>query len=156
MSYTALAVVGVVAAVVADLWVLRTRLVRRRIFWVSYAIVICGQLAANGLLTGLRIVRYDPGTILGPRVVFAPVEDLLFGFALITWTLTWWVWWGRRLSRARRAGGPARGVGLTWARSPGGRSVVGGRPGRKASRGADGSRFVHGMFRGGASLGPDV
>ncbi|MCL9762331.1 lycopene cyclase domain-containing protein, partial [Frankia sp. AiPa1] len=121
MSYTALAVVGVVAAVVADLWVLRTRLVRRRIFWVSYAIVICGQLAANGLLTGLRIVRYDPGTILGPRVVFAPVEDLLFGFALITWTLTWWVWWGRRLSRGGGGGGRAGGGG-----GAGGRGARGG------------------------------
>ncbi|MCK9875413.1 lycopene cyclase domain-containing protein [Frankia sp. AgPm24] len=96
MSYTALAVLGVAGAVVADLWVLRTRLLTRRVFWVTYAIVVCGQLAANGVLTGLRIVRYDPGAILGPRIVFAPVEDLLFGFALVTWTLVWWVWWGRR------------------------------------------------------------
>jgi lycopene cyclase domain-containing protein len=99
VSYTALAVLGVVGAVAADLGVFRVRLVRRRAFWTAYAIIICCQLAANGVLTGLRIVRYDPATILGPRLVFAPVEDVLFGFALVRWTRDWWVWWGRRAAR---------------------------------------------------------
>lgn len=96
MSYTALAVVGVLAAAALDLAVLRTRLLARRAFWVSYAIVVTFQLLTNGLLTGLGIVTYDPRTILGPRVVHAPVEDLLFGFSVVLQTLSWWVWWGRR------------------------------------------------------------
>lgn len=99
MSYTALAVLGVVGSIVGDLWLLRTRLLTRRIFWTSYAIIVVGQLAANGLLTGFGIVRYNPAEILGLRIVHAPVEDLLFGFALVTWTLSWWVWWGRRAHR---------------------------------------------------------
>ena len=49
----------------------------------------------NGILTGLRIVRYDPGTILGLRIVYAPVEDIAFGFALITVTLSSWAWLSR-------------------------------------------------------------
>jgi lycopene cyclase domain-containing protein len=96
MSYTALAVLGVVLAVVLDLVVLRTRLLTRRIFWASYAIIVFFQLVTNGIFTGRDIVMYDPDTILGLRIVYAPVEDLLFGFSMVVQTLAWWVWWGRR------------------------------------------------------------
>lgn len=96
MSYTALAVTGVALSVVLDIWVLRTGLLRRRAFWVSYAIIVFFQLLTNGWLTGRDIVRYDPGTIIGLRVAYAPVEDLLFGFALVLQSLSWWVFWGRR------------------------------------------------------------
>ena len=96
MSYTELAVLGVAGAIALDLVVLRTRLLTRRIFWVSYAIIVFFQLITNGVLTGRDIVTYDPGAILGIRIVYAPVEDLLFGFSLVVQTLAWWVWWGRR------------------------------------------------------------
>jgi lycopene cyclase domain-containing protein len=96
VSYTVLAVAGVVGAVLLDVLVLRTRLVARRVFWTAYAIVLVFQLLTNGWLTGRDIVRYDDSAILGWHVVFAPVEDLLFGFSLVLQTLTWWVWWGRR------------------------------------------------------------
>ena len=52
MSYSALAVTAVVAVLVVDLAVLRTRMVTRRVFWVAYAIVIAFQLLVNGVLTG--------------------------------------------------------------------------------------------------------
>lgn len=96
MTYTALAILGVLAVLVVDLAVLRTRLVTRRAFWAAYAIVLFFQLLTNGVLTGLRVVTYDPDAILGPRLAFAPVEDLLFGFAMVTLTLSTWVWLGRR------------------------------------------------------------
>jgi lycopene cyclase domain-containing protein len=96
VSYTALAAAGVVGAVLLDVVVLRTRLVGRRVFWTAYAVVLLFQLLTNGWLTGRDVVRYDAAAILGPHVVFAPVEDLLFGFSLVLQTLTWWVWWGRR------------------------------------------------------------
>jgi len=98
VSYTASALAGVAVAVLLDLAVLRTRLLTRRIFWVSYAITLGFQLVVNGVLTCRRVVVYDPAAIVGVRVACAPVEDLLFGFALVTSTLAWWVWWGRRLS----------------------------------------------------------
>ena len=113
MTYTGLAVVAVAASVMLDLVVLRTRLLGRRTFWVAYLIVLGFQLLTNGVLTGARIVRYDGAAIIGSstataagsaapaffgdgRIVFAPVEDLLFGFALVLQTLAWWVFWGRR------------------------------------------------------------
>ena len=93
MTYSVAVVAGIVGALVLDLVVLRTRLVRRRAFWASYPIVLAFQLLFNGILTGRGVVRYDPDAILGQRVLGAPVEDLGFGFALILATLSLWVWW---------------------------------------------------------------
>jgi lycopene cyclase domain-containing protein len=96
VSYTLAAALGVLAALVLDLLVLRTRLVAGRVWWITYAIVLTGQLLANGVLTGRGVVRYDPHAILGVRVAYAPVEDLGFGFALVLSALSVWVWLGRR------------------------------------------------------------
>jgi lycopene cyclase domain-containing protein len=96
VTYTGLVVLAILAALALDLLVLRTTLVRRRAFWAAYAILAGGQLLVNGTLTGLRVVRYDPDTILGLRIAYAPVEDLGFGFALILLTLSLWVRAGRR------------------------------------------------------------
>jgi lycopene cyclase domain-containing protein len=95
-GYTWAALAAVLVAVVVDLAVTRTRLLATRAFWCSYAIIVFFQLIVNGILTGLGIVQYDPRVILGPRIAFAPVEDLAFGFALITLTLCGWVRLGRR------------------------------------------------------------
>ena len=105
MSYTVLALLAVVAGAGVDLALLRTNLLRRKAFWTAYAIIVCFQLVVNGLLTGLRIVRYDPNRIIGLKIVFAPVEDLLFGFAMILLTLSLWVWWGRRAAHATSSAG---------------------------------------------------
>jgi len=112
VTYTEAALGAVGATVALDLVVLRTRLLRRRLFWTTYAIVVFFQLVVNGVLTGRDVVTYDAASITGLRVAFAPVEDLLFGFALVTQTLCWWAWWGwpaRTPSggRAGRAAGPA-------------------------------------------------
>ena len=105
MTYTQLAVLGVVTVVVLDLAVLRVGLLRRRAFWTAYAIIAFFQLLTNGWLTGREIVTYNPDTALTSgdvvalgdwRIVFAPVEDLMFGFALVVLTLDLWVLWGRR------------------------------------------------------------
>jgi len=96
VSYTGLALLGVAGAVLVDTVLLRTWLVRRRTYWIAYGIVLFFQLLTNGILTGFDIVRYDPAAILGWRVAFAPVEDLLFGYAMVTLTLSTWVWLGRK------------------------------------------------------------
>lgn len=121
MTYTQIAVTAVVLAVVADLWVWRTRMVTRRAFWASYAIIVFFQLITNGMFTGWQIVKYRGWAIVGSdsptaaappflgdgRVAFAPVEDLLFGFALVLLALCGWVWLGRRgVQREPRSGPP--------------------------------------------------
>jgi lycopene cyclase domain-containing protein len=104
VSYSALAVAAVVAVLVVDLAVYRTRLVTRAVFWVAYVIVLVFQLLMNGVLTGRGVVSYDPAAIWGPRIAYAPVEDLLFGFALVTLTLATWAAVNRRANTARRRG----------------------------------------------------
>ncbi len=105
MSYTALALVVAIAVVALDRWGMRTRLTSTRTWWFAYGIIVCFQLLANGWLTGRRIVRYAPGAIVGDgqvqafgdgRILYAPVEDLLFGFGLVLTSCMVWVWLGRR------------------------------------------------------------
>lgn len=135
MTYTQLGVVAVVVVVAGDLWLFRTRLVASRVFWVSYAIIVFFQLITNGMFTGFGIVRYDGAAIIGGRspdagapaflgdgrIAFAPVEDLLFGFALVLLSLVLWIWWGRRdVDRTPVAGPPL------WRRDPDGPSGSGG------------------------------
>jgi lycopene cyclase domain-containing protein len=121
MSYTVEAGLGVLGAVTVDLMLLRTNLLRRKAFWTAYAIIVFFQLVVNGLLTGLRIVRYDPHTIIGWHIVRAPVEDLAFGFAMVTLTLSLWVWCGRHAVPTTRppARSPRPGPGARAPRRPG-------------------------------------
>ena len=107
MTYTEAVLVGLVAAVTLDMAVLRTQLLRRKAFWTAYAICFAFQLVVNGVLTGQRLVTYSPDAIVGWRVVYAPVEDLGFGFSLVLQTLAWWVWCGRRAHHARANPGTA-------------------------------------------------
>jgi lycopene cyclase domain-containing protein len=120
VSYTAAAALGVGFAIVLDLFVLRTKLLRRKVFWASYAIILCFQLIVNGVLTGQRLVIYSSTAIVGsatPHILgdwhvgYAPFEDLLFGFSLVLQTMCWWVWWGPRLRGGSRPVPQTRSTG---------------------------------------------
>jgi lycopene cyclase domain-containing protein len=105
VSYTAIAVVAVAAAIGLDRWAARTRLTSTGGWWTAYGIIVVFQLLTNAWLTGRGIVRYDPDAIVGSgdatlvgdgRLLYAPVEDLAFGFALVLTTSVVWVWLGQR------------------------------------------------------------
>lgn len=98
MTYTALALASVVLVVALELLFIKSNLLRKPAFYFGYAIVVFFQLLTNGYLTKTGIVLYDPSAIIGTRIAFAPVEDLLFGFSLVFLTLATWV----KLSRAPR------------------------------------------------------
>lgn len=100
MSYTQIALMAVVLAAIVDLHLLRTRLLLRRAFWTSYAIILPFQFLTNWWLTSRNIVMYDKRAIIGPRLASAPLEDIAFGFSLILGVLALWVYWGRRENRA--------------------------------------------------------
>ena len=97
-EYTLASATGIALAVLLELLVLRTGLFRDPRYWVALAIIVAFQLLVNGVLTCPPIVSYDPAEILGPRIVCAPVEDLGFGFAMVTTTIALW----------RRAAGEGR------------------------------------------------
>ena len=103
MTYTQLAVFAVACAAGLDMYVVRTRLLTRKAFWTSYAIIVPFQLLTNWWLTSRNIVMYDKGQILGPRLASAPLEDIAFGFALILSVLALWVFWGRRGIDAKKS-----------------------------------------------------
>jgi len=96
VSYTQIALFAVTAAAVLDLLLVRTRLLLRKAFWSSYAIILAFELLTNWWLTSRNIVMYDQRQITGVRLASAPLEDLAFGFALILGVLSLWVYWGRR------------------------------------------------------------
>lgn len=110
MTHTEASLIGIAVTVVLDLWVLRTRLLTRRAYWVSYAIVLFFQLLTNEWLTSRGVFDYDDDAILGWYVGHAPVEDFFFGFSLVTWSMVWWVWWGRRGVQAETGPGPRPAV----------------------------------------------
>ena len=91
MTYTQLALCAVVIAVTVDLFVIKTTLLKRKVFWTSYAIIVSFQLLTNWWLTSRNIVMYSPDAIIGIRIASAPVEDLLFGFALVLGVLINWI-----------------------------------------------------------------
>ena len=89
-EYTVASAAGVVLTVLLEVLLLRTGLFRDPRYWVALAIVAAFQLLVNGVLTCPPIGSYDPGQILGPRIACAPVEDLGFGFAMVTTTIALW------------------------------------------------------------------
>ena len=89
-EYTIASACGIVLAVLLELLVLRTGLFRDPRYWVALGIVAAFQLLVNGVLTCPPIVSYDADQILGLRIACAPIEDLGFGFAMVTATIALW------------------------------------------------------------------
>jgi lycopene cyclase domain-containing protein len=93
LGYTVPAAVAALVVVVIELAVLRTGLFRRPAYWLSVLIVIGFQIPVDGFLTKLSapIVSYDEHQTSGIRFPLdIPVEDFLFGFALVTAVLLVW------------------------------------------------------------------
>jgi lycopene cyclase domain-containing protein len=96
MTYTALALTMTLVAILFDLFVTRSRMVTRKSFWNAYGIMLFFQLITNWWLTSRGILTYDEDFIIGARIAAAPVEDLFFGFSMITMTISLWIFWGRK------------------------------------------------------------
>ncbi len=93
LGYTLPAVLAVVVVIVLELAVLRTGLFRRPAYWISMVIVLGFQIPVDGWLTKLTapIVLYNDEHFSGLRFpADIPVEDFLFGFALVTAVLLLW------------------------------------------------------------------
>jgi lycopene cyclase domain-containing protein len=106
LGYTVPAVASVVAVCAGELAVLRTGLFRKPAYWLTLVIVAGFQILVDGWLTKLSapIVEYAPRQMTGLRGPWdIPVEDFLFGFALVTSALLLWEWQGQRAKRTARS-----------------------------------------------------
>lgn len=93
LGYTVPAIVAALAVGVLEFTVLRTGLFRRPAYWLSMLIVIGFQILVDGWLTKLSapIVVYDNRQTSGIRFPLdIPIEDFVFGFALVTAVLLLW------------------------------------------------------------------
>ena len=96
MVYTDIAIISIIFAAIVDLFIIKNKLLTKKVFWTSYAIILPFQLITNWWLTSRNIVMYSPDAITGIRIASAPAEDLLFGFALILLVMNLWVYWGKK------------------------------------------------------------
>ena len=96
MTYTELAILSVLLVIVVDRYLLKTRLLEKKAYWTAYAIIVFFQLITNWWLTSRNILSYSEEAIVGWRIAAAPAEDLLFGFSMVTLTMSLWIFWGRR------------------------------------------------------------
>ncbi|MGE2691084.1 lycopene cyclase domain-containing protein [Mycolicibacterium pulveris] len=93
LGYTLPAVLAVIAVCLWEIRFLRTGLFRRPAYWLSMAIVLGFQIPVDGWLTKLSapIVIYDEQHSTGIRFPLdIPIEDFLFGWALVTAVLLLW------------------------------------------------------------------
>ncbi len=92
-GYTLPALGAVAVTCLVEVTVLRTGLFRRPRYWVTIVIVLAFQVPVDGWLThgAPPTVAYNPAHITGIRAPLnIPLEDFLFGFALVTFVLLIW------------------------------------------------------------------
>lgn len=90
LSYTQITVYALIITVLFDMFVTKNSLLSTIRFWLSYAIIFPFQLISNWWLTSREIVIYNPDVIIGTRLAGAPIEDLIFGFAMILAVMSIW------------------------------------------------------------------
>ena len=108
-EYTTLAVLAAAAVVIAEVRWLRTGVFRSRPYWIAMGICYFFMIWVNGWLTKLSapIVLYDPDMKTPWRFPWdIPVEDYVFGFAMLTLVLMLWEHAGRRERVGARAQEP--------------------------------------------------
>ncbi len=98
MDYTILVTAGSLVVIVMD-FILGTRILRQRLFWVFWVVVTVLMVVVNGYLTWRPIVIYNEAKMLGIRVFTIPLEDFFFGFSLIGLNLIIWEYFNRKESK---------------------------------------------------------
>jgi lycopene cyclase domain-containing protein len=92
-EYPALAALSVLVVLALEFAWWRTGLLRRRVYWVTMAIVIAFMIPVDGWLTRLPdpVVGYRPDRVSGWRPVWDILaEEYLYAFSLLTAVLLLW------------------------------------------------------------------
>lgn len=101
MIYSDVALSAVCVAIALDLFLLKSRMMTRGIFWLTYLLILPFQLLTNWWLTSKKIVMYSDTEIIGQRLAGAPIEDLLFGFSMILLTISAWEFFKNHLNEKK-------------------------------------------------------
>lgn len=94
-DYTILVIAGSIIVIVLDL-ILGTRILRQKLFWLFWIVVMVLMFIVNGYLTWRPIVVYNESKMLGVRLFTIPLEDFFFGFSLIGLNLIIWEYFNRK------------------------------------------------------------
>jgi lycopene cyclase domain-containing protein len=90
LSYTQITVYALILTIFFDMFITKNSLLSTLRFWFSYFIILPFQLITNYWLTSREIVIYNSEAIIGLRLAGAPIEDLIFGFAMILAVMSLW------------------------------------------------------------------
>ena len=90
LSYTQITVYALILTIFFDMFITKNSLLSTLRFWISYFIILPFQLLTNYWLTSREIVIYNSEAIVGLRLAGAPIEDLIFGFAMILAVMSLW------------------------------------------------------------------
>ncbi len=88
-EYTILAVTSVIIVIALD-FILKTRLIVNKKFWIFWAVMFVIIFLVNGYLTWRPIVTYGNSFYLNLRLFTVPIEDFLYGFSLLTGNIIIW------------------------------------------------------------------
>jgi lycopene cyclase domain-containing protein len=88
-EYSLLSVVAVVLTIFVDRYS-RVNLLKNKEFYLFLAVILVFKFMVNGYLTGTSTVIYNPRYFLGLRIFSIPLEDFLFGFAMVTQGIIFW------------------------------------------------------------------
>lgn len=89
-EYTILSIIGVFAAILADLFIFKTKLFFKKNFWIFWGIMFVLIFIINGYLTWRPVVIYGEQYFMNIRLFTIPFEDFLFGFSLLTLNICIW------------------------------------------------------------------
>ena len=92
-AYTVGSILAAIFAILLELRLDKGKLYRELSFWISLAIIFFFQILVDGYLTKLSspVVIYSRSHFSGFRFPFSiPIEDFIYGFAMIQLTMTIW------------------------------------------------------------------
>ena len=90
LSYTQITIYALILTIFFDMFITKNSLLSTLRVWFSYFIILPFQLFTNWWLTSREIVTYNSEAIIGLRLAGAPIEDLIFGFAMILAVMSLW------------------------------------------------------------------
>jgi lycopene cyclase domain-containing protein len=85
-EYVIICIISIACVCILDL-LLKTKLFTNKKFWIFHLLAFLLTFITDNFLAWRPVVVYNENTLLGIRLIFAPIEDYLFGFSLLTLNL---------------------------------------------------------------------